>query len=217
LNSIYGLMLSLAMGLPATAVILMHNFNPHVHNNHAADFVRVGIVRLRFNLLNLLFFPLVALWHYAPMKARALAAWRKTRPHLYRQVCLERLVVYPLLLVLFILRPLDTVLYIVLPQLFGQWGILAINHVQHDGCDPDSACNHSRNFVGGWLNWWLLNNGFHTAHHQRPGLHWSRLPALHEELSGVIDPALNRRSLAAALVEFYVWPARRPVLKGIGA
>jgi fatty acid desaturase len=216
LNALYGIALSLAIGLPATAIIPMHNFNHHVHNNHPADFVRAGIVAFRCNLLNLLLFPLVALMRYAPVKARELAAWRHTRPHLFRQIWLERLAVYPVLLTLFVLRPLETALYFVIPQVFGQWGILAINHVQHDGCDPNSGLNHSRNFVGRWLNWWLLNNGFHTAHHARPGLHWSRLPEFHAKLSGRIDPALNRRSLAAALWEFYIWPARRPVLKGIG-
>src|SRR5207248_11772882 len=93
-----------------------------------------------------------------------------------------------------------------------QWGILAINHVQHDGCDPDSTYNHSRNFVGRWLNWWVFNNGYHTAHHLRPGLHWSQLPALHAEIRDCIDPTLERRSLLLAAVEFYLWPARRPTI-----
>ena len=215
LNRFFGVLLTLAMGLPATAVVAMHNFNHHVHNNHEEDFVRASLVRFRWNLLNLLFFPFVALARYAPFKAREMRAWRIERPQLYRQVMLERLVLYPVYLLLLLLDPVETLVYVILPQLFGQWGILAINHIQHDGCDEDSAYNHSRNFVGRWLNWWVFNNGFHTAHHLRPGLHWSLLPEFHEEIRPEIDPDLQRRSLLFALVEFYLWSGRRAIERGI--
>jgi fatty acid desaturase len=214
LNHTFGVLISLAAGVPASAIIPMHNYNHHVHNNHSADYVRVSIVGFRWNLLNLLLFPLIALCRYAPAKSRELRAWRTERPQLHRQLWRERLTLYPLLGALLALHPLETLLYIVLPQLYGQWGILAINHIQHDGCDPDSEFNHSRNFVGRWLNWWVFNNGYHTAHHLRPNLHWSLLPQFHQEIRDRIDPALERRSLLAAALAFYVWPARRPVVKG---
>jgi fatty acid desaturase len=210
LNRLFGVLLSLGMGFPATGIVAMHNFNHHVHNNHAEDFVRASLVRFRWNLLNLLLFPLAALARYAPVKSRELAAWRTLHPALYRQLRLERWTLYPCIVLLLVLRPLDTLVYLVLPWLYGQWGLLAINHVQHHGCDPDSEYNHSRNFVGRWLNWWVFNNGYHTAHHARPGLHWSLLPRCHEEIRGWIDPVLERRSLLAAVIEFYVWPAHRP-------
>jgi fatty acid desaturase len=214
LNRGFGVLITLAMGVPATAIVAMHNFNHHVHNNHDEDFVRVSIVGYRWNLLNLLLFPFVAVVRFLPTKVRTMRAWRTQRPELYRQVMLERVVYYPVLITLLVLRPLETLGFIVLPQLYGQWGILAINHVQHDGCDPDSEFNHSRNFVGGWLNWWVFNNGYHTAHHLRPNLHWSQVPQFHAQIRGKIHADLERRSLLAAVVQFYIWPARRPVLKG---
>src|SRR5262249_9598343 len=133
LNQGFGVLISLAMGVPATTIVAMHNFNHHVHNNHDEDFVRVSIVRFRWNLLNLVLFPFVAVAHYLPAKAREVRSWRTERPALYRQIMLERLTFYPFLISLFALRPLETLVYVVLPQLYGQWGILAINHVQHDG------------------------------------------------------------------------------------
>ena len=36
----------------------------------------------------------------------------------------------------------------------------------------------------------MFNNGFHTAHHEQPGAHWSRLPGLHARISHEIDPDL---------------------------
>lgn len=215
LNKVFSVLITFAMGVPATAIVAMHNFNHHVHNNHADDFVRVSIVRFRWNLLNLVLFPFVAVIHYLPAKARDMKDWRTNRPHLYRQVLLERIIYYPLLLTLLIFGPLETLLFIILPQLYGQWGILAINHVQHDGCDADSEYNHSRNFVGRWLNWWVFNNGYHTAHHLRPNLHWTQVPQLHQEIRDRIAPELERHSLLWAVIQFYFWPARKPVWKGL--
>jgi fatty acid desaturase len=217
LNRGFSLLLTLAAGMPATAIVAMHNDNHHLHNNQAADFLRASRMTFRWNLLNVLLLPIVAIAEYAPVRGRELQAWRTHRPALHRQVRLERWAFYSLLLTLTVLQPLPTVIYIFLPQLFGQWGILAINHIQHDGCDPDSAYNHSRNFVGGWLNWWVFNNGYHTAHHLRPGLHWSELPRYHAEIRCQIDPALECRSFLWTVVQFYIWPARRPVLKGISS
>jgi fatty acid desaturase len=35
-------------------------------------------------------------------------------------------------------------------------------------------------------NMWTGNLGYHTAHHFRSGVHWSRLPALHKEIEHLI-------------------------------
>jgi fatty acid desaturase len=210
LNQSFGALITLAIGFPATAIIPMHNLNHHKYNNRNKDFVRASVVQFRWNLMNLLLFPFVTVATFLPAKGREIRRWRDTRPHLYRRLVLERLVLYPILVLLFAFRPLETLVYILMPQFFGQWCILAINHVQHDGCDPHSTYNHSRNFVSPWLNWWVFNNGFHTSHHLQPGLHWSLVPQFHGEISGLIDPELKRRSLLAALLEFYVWPAHKP-------
>jgi fatty acid desaturase len=214
LNSMFSMLISLAMGVPATGIVPMHNFNHHVHNNHAEDCVRASIMSFQWNFLNLLFFPFVVVAGYARIKSREIQAWREERPRLYRQVIRERCVLYPVLLALLCWAPLETLIYFMLPYLYGQWGILAINHLQHDGCDPDSEWNHSRNFVGRWLNWWVFNNGYHTAHHLHPGLHWSLVPKAHEEIRDRIDAALERQSLLGTAIEFYIWPARKPVWKG---
>ena len=55
----------------------------------------------------------------------------------------------------------------------------------------DPPYNHSRNHIGRVLNWCLFNNGFHTAHHMRPGLHWSELPDFHREIAANIHPRLG--------------------------
>jgi fatty acid desaturase len=212
LNKAFGVLISLAVGVPATAIIPMHNFNHHVHNNHPQDFARASIVQFRWKLLNLLVYPFVALAGYLPTKSGELRKWRTTRPQLYQQLMLERFVLYPTWIGLLVIRPIDALIYFAVPYFFGQWAIIAINHVQHVGCDPYSDYNHSRNVVGGWLNWWAFNNGYHTAHHFRPNLHWSLLPEFHAEIREKIDPRLERKSALLTLAEMYLWPGAIPDL-----
>ena len=44
----------------------------------------------------------------------------------------------------------------------------------------------SRNYVGGLHNKLTGNLGYHTAHHYRQGVHWSKLPELHESIADKI-------------------------------
>ena len=45
------------------------------------------------------------------------------------------------------------------------------------------------------LNFLLFNNGFHTAHHENAGLHWSKLPEAHAKIAQHINPVLNQKSV----------------------
>ena len=97
-------------------------------------------------------------------------------------------------------------LYVWAPHFFAQWGIVSMNMLQHDGCDPevdqDSSVevknyNGARNFVGPVINYLTFNNGYHTIHHMQPTLHWSRLAAEHERLvKPHVHPALDQQCMA---------------------
>ena len=82
-----------------------------------------------------------------------------------------------------------------LPALFSLWTIMLFNYDQHAHADPFSDYDHSRSFTSPILNFLLFNNGYHAAHHEQPGRHWSTLPALHRELAPRIHPSLNQSSL----------------------
>ena len=80
--------------------------------------------------------------------------------------------------------------------------IIGINLLQHQDCDVASKFDHSRNVTGRLTNWLLLNNGFHTAHHLRPALHWSRLPEFHRHhVRPHINPALDHPGILALVIE----------------
>ncbi len=89
------------------------------------------------------------------------------------------------------------------PGALRRWSMIFINYIQHVHCDPWSEHNHSRNFVSKLGNFLVFNNGYHTAHHESAGLHWSKLPAAHAKIAHLIDPALNQTE------HLRVLPARR--------
>ena len=51
---------------------------------------------------------------------------------------------------------------------------------------PTSHFDASFNNTNPLYNFMTCNLGLHTAHHYRPGMHWSLLPALHAEIESRI-------------------------------
>jgi fatty acid desaturase len=87
---------------------------------------------------------------------------------------------------------------------FANWSMIFINYIQHVHTDPWSEHNHSRNFVSRLGNWLVFNNGFHAAHHESAGLHWSKLPAAHAKIGHLIDPQLNQASIFGFCIKAYL-------------
>jgi fatty acid desaturase len=53
----------------------------------------------------------------------------------------------------------------------------------HAGHYPTSHFDASFNKTNPIYNFMTCNLGLHTAHHYRPGVHWSLLPGLHAEIA----------------------------------
>jgi len=85
-------------------------------------------------------------------------------------------------------------LFFVIPQQVALFCIQSVNYLQHIETDSFSEWNHSRNFLSWMLNALLFNNGYHTVHHLKPGVHWSELPRLHAEYERHIHPSLLQPS-----------------------
>lgn len=89
---------------------------------------------------------------------------------------------------LVVLRPFNgLVQFVFVPfgMLFGTALATYNHHSNRDTADHFVACN---NIIQRFYNVFTGNLGYHTAHHYRPGMHWSQLPKLHAEIAGKIPP-----------------------------
>ncbi len=210
LNLVWRAVLSFGALYPASANIASHNLVHHQFGNDGQpDWADPDIVEFRWNLLNLLHFPNIA----GPNTFAGVGRWAKfTRhPGFNRQYLLEQVFAFGLTGVLLLVDFWPALFFVVIPQLYGARGILRINLIQHDAADIESEWNHSRNFVGRFFNWVMCNNGYHTIHHNRAGLHWSELHTAHErEVAPFIDPELDQASMIGYLARTYVLHPIRP-------
>lgn len=215
LNRLMQIALSLCYGHPVASYVPGHNLSHHRYLQTRRDIIRTNKMRWRWNLLNqLFFFHSVAGAITRDEVAFARAMWRRKSPWI-RQFLLETVIWLGVMGLALGLDWEKTLQYVIIPHQYAAWGIVGINFVQHDGCDADSPWNHSRNFVGRFVNWWVFNNGFHGMHHMEPALHWSLLPKAHaEKLHPHIHPALEQRSLLVYLFRAYVWPGKRLTYDG---
>jgi fatty acid desaturase len=210
LNLAWRCVLSFGTLYPASANIPSHNLvHHHFDDDGQPDWAAPANVSFGWNLLNLIHFPNVA----GPNTFAGVRRWAALlgRREFLRQYRLELVFAFGLTGLLALHDFWTTLFFIVIPQLYGARCILRINLIQHDGCDVASEWNHSRNFVGKAFNWIMCNNGYHTIHHNRAGLHWSVLAEEHaREVAPRVDPSLDEPSMALYLLRTYVLHARRP-------
>lgn len=210
MNRFFQVVLTLTYGHPVSAYVPGHNLSHHKHTQSPRDVMRTTKVRYRWNLLNGLFFmsSVVKDIFLADMRYFK-AMYRRNRPW-FRQMIIEAVVFLGTMGALLFLDWKKFLLYVLIPHQYAAWGIITMNLLQHDGCDEDSAYNHSRNFVGKTVNWLAYNNGYHTIHHMEPGLHWSLLPAEHKKrVAPHIHPNLDQPSLPLYLFRTFGIPGKR--------
>lgn len=87
-------------------------------------------------------------------------------------------------------NPIPALILFVLPMvaslLFTAW----TTYDHHAGLDSDNQFEASFNKLNWLYNLVTGNLGYHTAHHYKPGTHWSKLPALHEKIKHKIPDHL---------------------------
>lgn len=210
MNSLWQVVLSLTYGHPVSSYHPGHNMSHHKYTESRKDLMRTTKARHRWNLLNLLLFMPSISASILTAEFRYVRATLSRRPRWARQFLFESAVFVAWCAVLIALDWRKALVWLVIPHQFAAWGIMTMNLLQHDGCAPGTPYNHSRNFVGRLINWWTFNNGFHTIHHMRPGMHWSLTPAAHAQLVAPhIHPNLDQPSMATYIWRTYFWPGQR--------
>lgn len=194
-NLITSYVISLYYGYPAVAWVPTHNQVHHKLNNKEGDSSRSPKWFQRNHLFALLVYPtLTGMEQSKEIWAYLVSLSKKKSKAQFWEATSQFIVFFGVMAALLVLDWKKALLYFVLPQQFALFMIQVFNYVQHVEADADSKWNHSRNFVSPLLNALLFNNGYHTVHHQSPGVHWTQTPALHAKVAANIHPQLLVRS-----------------------
>ncbi len=106
-------------------------------------------------------------------------------------------------LVIGLLLNYRVVLFLWLPAwAMGLTILFVSNLLNHDSCELESSLDHSRDFTNPIENYFLFNNGFHTAHHLKPSLHWGDLAELHKTS---VAPMKKNRFICGSFLVFVLF------------
>jgi fatty acid desaturase len=91
-------------------------------------------------------------------------------------------------------KPVAGMLLFVCPMIMGLFITAWATYEHHAGLNTDNQFEASFNNLNRWYNLFTGNLGYHTAHHYNGGLHWSKLPKVHERIADQIPDELVRKS-----------------------
>ncbi|HEX6591706.1 MAG TPA: fatty acid desaturase, partial [Moraxellaceae bacterium] len=190
MNRIYEVLLFLQVGIPPYAWTLHHNLGHHKdyldqEKDPSNWRLRDGRVmsRLRYDVVgSLRIYPEI---------------WRIGRdfPELFRRFKVWSAISLAVLGVFILIDPVKALLLFVAPMPIMYLGLLDNTYMQHSDLDTDSELTASRNTTSRLYNFISWNLGYHTAHHMKPHLHWSRLPAFYAEIEKDIPAGMKCESV----------------------
>jgi fatty acid desaturase len=189
LNRLYDLALALQSGIGPYGWVLHHNLGHHINylnqppheRPDESHWMRKGgtqMGRLEYSIH-------LFLDHQIEIFRVGLR-----HPKYLRYYLLMKLPLWGLIGVGLWLNPLATVLVFLVPSVITLFHTAWATYEHHSGLPLDGHYNTSRNRVSPFYNRLTGNLGLHTAHHKRPGLHWSLLPELHAEIESEIPKEL---------------------------
>jgi fatty acid desaturase len=181
LNRLYDLAVSLQTGVGPYGWVLHHNLghhqnylnqNPHGSPDESAwtrrDGTKMGRVEYTVDML---------LSHQSDMFRVG-----QNYPRYMRYWLAMKLPLYALIGTGLWIQPLNTLLIFLVPGFIALTHTIWATYEHHAGCETDNHLVGSFNRDNRLYNWMTGNLGLHTAHHSRPGVHWSLLPQIHEDL-----------------------------------
>ncbi len=218
MNKLQDYWLTVFYGFPVFAWIPTHNKNHHKFNNKDGDYTITYRVSESNNLFTLLSYPTVSsYWQQKSIKLFLQNAWNKRKSRFFYYIS-QYVVLAAWIGGALYLDWQKALLYVVIPQQVGLFAVLVFNYLQHVGADEESKWEHSRDMVSPVMNALLFNNGYHTVHHDHPGVHWSALPEAHAKIVHNLNPVLTEHSFWWFIIRTYfvaplVPSLRRPNLR----
>jgi fatty acid desaturase len=203
LNTITDWWLTVFYGFPVFAWIPTHNKNHHRFNNREGDDSITYRVSERNNFLTLISYPTISGYYQQKAIFGYLKDLKANNRSKYWLSISQYAVLFSWIAVAFLIDWQKAFLFVIIPQQVSLFSVLIFNYVQHVHANEESEWNHSRNFTG-FLNFMLFNNGYHTIHHHKSGLHWNKVPEAHREIENNINPILQERSFWWYIVRVYI-------------
>lgn len=111
-------------------------------------------------------------------------------PKKQRAFVLYTAITFAVVALLVWIKPISGLFLFVLPMVLGLLLTSWATYEHHAGLSTDNLFEASRNNLNRFYNITTGNLGFHTAHHYKPGVHWSKLPELHEQIADRIPDHL---------------------------
>jgi len=216
-NELWFYVLSICYGWTVSGLVAGHNLSHHKFTQTSKDYMRTTKMRWKWHFMNLVMFVPTIFTSTHGHNAVYMALQRKRKAPIVSQRDREMTLFWLLQFAACFANWRKYLLVILFPQLFAKWGLITINLFQHDGLPSHESdkYNHSRNFVDPLLNFMTCNNGYHTAHHIRPGLHWSKLPEYHNKfVKPHMNPTLDQTSMLMFFIRRFIIPGGRTNLQG---
>lgn len=194
LNEALSLVCTLSCGVPTEGYFAHHVLNHHKHNNdphkdwssifdfQGAAFPGRPVSILRYSLA----FPLRALGR--TLRFLWSCSDKSLRLNVVRSVAIAGAVLGGS----FFIDPVRALLFLLIPWSVVWIGLGVNNFRHHAGCAMTSQFDSSMNNMSIFGTYLGFNIGFHTAHHLRPGLHWSLLPQYHGTIEKQIPSSCYR-------------------------
>lgn len=96
--------------------------------------------------------------------------------------------------VLTFFKPFHALFLFIFPMITSLFLTSMATYGHHSGLDVNDHFHASKNNLGKIYNWSNGNLGYHTAHHYRQAVHWSKLPELHKNIESEIPIDLIKGS-----------------------
>lgn len=203
-NVAFNLVATVGRGHCVSDVYVAHNLNHHAAQGSSDDWIAPMLGGQGHPVVRLLRFIVRAAGSMVRERNRLPLRGRTLLPEPFASSVVWEKRLLPCVIVLLLWHDWRAAcLFALVPWSISLAWLVGVNYVQHEGCDPAVEFAQSRNFTGRWTNWLLFNNGYHTAHHTVPGLHWSETRQLHEQLVGRIPQHLNEPSAIRYMIRRY--------------
>jgi fatty acid desaturase len=202
LNILTDWWLTVFYGFPVFVWIPTHNKNHHRFNNREGDDSITYRISEKNSFFTFISYPAISGYYQQNAIFGYLKDLKANNKEKY-WLCISQYAV----LILWVAGALvldwqKALLFVIIPQQVSLFSILIFNYLQHVHANEESEWNHSRNFIG-FLNFLLFNNGYHTIHHHKAGLHWDKTAEAHQEIEHNIDSILLERSFWWYIIRSY--------------